>query len=124
MLMKLHTKSDNIQIMSGIGTNDIINELFESFLKRYQEELETKMKGSTFIFDLLHYLLHQISLKKGRSYIDSPSRIKGKNATINPINMDYECFKYAITAALNYYKINSHPERISKLKPFINNYNW
>ena len=41
MLMKLHTKSDNIQIMSGIGTNDIINELFESFLK-------TKMKGSSF----------------------------------------------------------------------------
>ena len=118
--MKLHTKSDNIQIMSGIGTNDIINELFESFLK-------TKMKGSSFVFesvDLLHYLLHKISLKRGGSYIDSPSWIKGKNATINPINMDYECFKYAITAALNYYKINRHSERISKLKPFINNYNW
>ena len=26
--------------------------------------------------------------------------------------------------ALNYQNVNSHPERISKLKPFINNYNW
>ena len=25
---------------------------------------------------------------------------------------------------MNYQNINSHPERISKLKPFINNYNW
>ena len=41
---RMHTKSDNIEIMSGIETNDIINELFKSFLKRYLEELETKMK--------------------------------------------------------------------------------
>ena len=25
---------------------------------------------------------------------------------------------------LNPYKINNHPEKISKLKPFIDNYNW
>ena len=33
---EIHTKSDNIEIMSGIETNDIISELFNSFLKRYQ----------------------------------------------------------------------------------------
>ena len=33
-------------------------------------------------------------------------------------------FQYAITASLIHKKMNSHPERISKLKPFINNYNW
>ena len=27
----MHTKSDNIEIMNGIETNDIINELFQSF---------------------------------------------------------------------------------------------
>ena len=31
---------------------------------------------------------------------------------------------YAITAALNYQNIDSHPEKISKLEPFIDNYNW
>ena len=124
---EMHTKSDNIEIMNGTETNDIIKELFESFLRRYQDSLKTKMKGSEFIFesiDLLYYSLHKISLNRGGSYIDSPDWIKNKKATINPKNKDNECFKYAITAALNHNKIKNHPEKISKLKPFIENYNW
>ena len=83
----MHTKSDNIEIMNGIETNDIINKLFKSFLRRYQEGLETKMKGSEFIFenvDLLYYSLHKISLNRDGSYIDSPGWIKNKKETINP----------------------------------------
>ena len=50
---------------------------------------------------------------------------KNKGVTINPKNTkNNNCFQYAITAALNYQNIDSHPERICKLKPFINNYNW
>ena len=120
-------KSDNIEIMNGIETNDIINELFKSFLRRYQEGLETKMKGSEFVFenvDLLYYKLHKISLNRGGSYIDSPDWIKNKKATINPQNKNNECFKYAITVALNHKKISNHSEKVSKIKPFINHYNW
>ena len=40
----MHTESDNIEIMNGTETNDITNELFKSFLRRYREGLETKMK--------------------------------------------------------------------------------
>ena len=40
-ILTIHTKSDSMEIMS-FETNDIIKELFESFLKRYQEGLETK----------------------------------------------------------------------------------
>ena len=64
----MHTKSDNIEIMNGTKTNDAINELFNSFLKRYQEGLETKMKGRGYILeraDLLEYHLHKISLNRG-----------------------------------------------------------
>ena len=86
------------------------------------------MKGSSFTFehiDLLEYHLHEISLNRGSSYIESPDWIKNKGVTINPKNTkDNNCFQYAITAALNYQNIDHHPERISKLKPFINNYNW
>ena len=125
---EMYTKSDNITIMNGIETEDAINELFNTFSRRYQEELETKMRESSFIFeriDLLEYHLHKISLNRGSSYINSPEWIKNKGVTINPKNIkDNNCFQYAITAALNYQNINSHPERISKLKPFINNYNW
>ena len=44
---------------------------------------------------------------------------------MNPKNTkDNNCFQYAITALLNHQNINHNSERISKLKPFINNYNW
>ena len=73
---EMYTKSNNIEIMNGTETNDIIKELFESFLRRYQEGLETKMKGSNFLFnsiDLLYYKFHKISLNRGASYIYSPN---------------------------------------------------
>ena len=33
-------------------------------------------------------------------------------------------FQYPITVALNQEQIKSHPERISNIKPFINQYHW
>ena len=123
----MHTKSDNIEIMHGIDTSDAINELINSFMNKYQEGLETKMNGSSYIFeriDLLKYHLHKISLNGSSSYINSTEWLKNKQLTINPKNIkDNNCFKYAITAALNYQNIDSHPEITSKFKPFINNYN-
>ena len=102
------SKSDNVEIMKVSEADDNIKELFESFKKIYQEGLETKMKGSQFVFenvDLLYYSLHKTSLNRAGSYIDSPSWIKSKGATLNPKNKDNECFKYAITFALNHKRI-------------------
>ena len=69
----MHTKSDNVEIMNGTDTSDAINNLINSFIKRYQEGLETKMKGNNYTFeriDLLEYHLRKISLNRGNSYID------------------------------------------------------
>ena len=77
----MHTKSDNVEIMNGTDTSDAINKLINSFMKRYQEGLVTKMKGSSYIFerfDLLEYHLHKISLNRESSYINSPVWIKIK----------------------------------------------
>ena len=104
----LSTWSDNIEIIMGNETDDIIDELFKSFLHRYQEKSEKSMKGSEFVFnsvDLLYYYLHKISLKRGESYIDSPEWLKDKKAIINPQNKDNEYFKHAITVALNHEKM-------------------
>ena len=57
-------------------------------------------------------------------YIDSLDWIKKKKATINQKNKDDKCFQYAERVALNYEKIELHPERVSNIKPFINKYNW
>ena len=83
-------------------------------------------KGSDFVFNNvnLSYYLHKISLKRDGSYIDSPKWLKNKGATINPKNEDDECFKYALTVALNHEKIKNDPQRILKIKPFIDQYKW
>ena len=123
----MHTRSINEEFMNGSDTDEIIKELFKSFIQRYQENLQEKMKGSHFAFDGVNYLyydLNKISISKGGSYIDFPKWLKDKKSTINPKNNDYKCFQYAVTLALNYDEINNHPDRISKIKPFIEEYNW
>ena len=39
----MHAKSNNIEIMMGDETDEIIEEPFESLLHKYQEGLEEKM---------------------------------------------------------------------------------
>ena len=105
----MHTKNNNIEIMIGSDTNEVIEDLFKSLLQGYQENLEEKMRGSEYNFDavnVLYYDLNKISLNRGGSYIKSPDWIKDKKATINPKNeKDNKCFQYALTVALNYEKI-------------------
>ena len=114
----MHTKSDNIEIMMSSETDEIIEELFKSLLQRYQEGLKESMRESEFI------KLHKISLNRGGSNIDSLKWLKNNKATINPKNNDDKCFQYAVAVALNYQKIKNNPERISKIKSFIDQYNW
>ena len=122
-----YVNSDNEEIRSGNQTDEIINKLLKSFLNNYQKEEKILRNGSNFIFEsvkTLYYHIHKINLKRGKSYIKSPKWILNKRATINPKNKDNKCFQYAITAALNHQKIENHPERISNIKPFIDQYNW
>ena len=46
----LYSKSDNVNILHAVDTNGVIDELFDTFLKRYQDGLETKMTGSSYFF--------------------------------------------------------------------------
>ena len=64
--------------MNGSDTDEVIEELFESFLQRYEQNLEEKMKGSEFEFgvNFLYYDFNKISLNRGGSYIDSPKWLK------------------------------------------------
>ena len=115
----------------GNETDDIIKELFESLLKRYQEKLEEKIKDSKFTsecvdllyyedskfasecVDLLYYDLHKRTLRTGKSHKESPEWLINKRASINPQDEDdNSCFQYAITVALNHQNIENHPERI------------
>ena len=109
----MHAKSNKVEIMIGSETDEIIKDLFESFLQKYQEGLEESMRGSEFVYDSVDVLcyLNKISLSRGGSYIDSPKWLKNKKATTNQKNNDGKYFQYALTVALNYEKIKKDPQK-------------
>ena len=116
----MHLNNGNIAVMAYDKADEVIEEYFESCLYRCEVGLETSVRGSDFLFDdvyLLHYKCHN------GSYIDSPDRIQNKKATINPID-DNKCFQYATSVALNHEEMRRNSQRMSKIKLFINNYNW
>ena len=133
----MYTRSTPEEIIIGCET-EVAEKLIMQLLQKYQDNLQNKMKGSDFIFNGINYLyydLNRITISKVGSYIESPKRLKDKKCTINQKNtdnkctinqknIDNKCFQYATTLALNFNNINEDPQRISKIKPFIDNYNW
>ena len=122
----MYTKSDNVEIMLGDDSDDIIEQLFKSLLQKYEENLQNIMRGSNFEFNsvnFLYYDFNKTSINRDESYIDSPKWLKDKKSTINPKNNDDKCFQYAVTLALNLNRIKKDPQRVSKIKPFIEKYN-
>ena len=70
----MYSKSDNVEIMSGYDTDNVINMLIDTFTKRYQQGIETKMKSSSYVFDrieLLEYHFHNITLNRGSPYMST-----------------------------------------------------
>ena len=62
----MHSKRDNVEIFVDNETDEIIEDLFDSFLQRYQKGLEESMRGSEFVFDdidSLYHILHSIKFK-------------------------------------------------------------
>ena len=47
----MYTTSENIKFTSYNDVNDVVNKLFESLLSRYQDNLETSIRGSDFVVD-------------------------------------------------------------------------
>ena len=82
----IYVWSDNVSIIWGSDTDDIIRKLFRSLLHNYQEELKI-ISGRKFNFEsveLMDYKPHRVSLRKDGSYIKSPKWLLHKGATINP----------------------------------------
>ena len=123
----MYTRSTPEEIILDCETEEVAEILIMQLLQKYQDHLQNKMKGSDFIFNginYLHYDLNRITISKGGSYIESPKWLKYKKCAINQTNTDNKCFQYATNLALNFNNIDKHHQRISKIKPFIDNYNW
>ena len=57
----MYTRSDNVEIMFGNNNDYIIEQLFESLLQKYEENLQNKMKGSEFEFDGVNFLYYDFN---------------------------------------------------------------
>ena len=61
----VHTSKNDIIFTFYSVVNDVTEKLFKSLRSKYQNGLETSMKGSDFIFDsvqLMYYKCHEINL--------------------------------------------------------------
>ena len=104
-----------------------INDLIESMLLYIKAQIEIpKFPENDFTLDKIMHLyinFHRLALRQGASYSELPKWIKSKKAVINPQNKDEECFKWAVVAALNHKEIKKDHQRISRLRPYENQYN-
>ena len=53
----MYTSRDNEEFMNGDDTYEVIKLLFKSFLQRFEENLQEKMRGSDFEFDSINFFL-------------------------------------------------------------------
>ena len=71
----MYTRSTPEETIIGSETEEVAENLIMSILQKYQYNLQNKMKGSDFIFNVINYLyydLNRITISKGGSYIESP----------------------------------------------------
>ena len=65
-----------------------------------------------------------INNEKNNTFIETPKCIKFKKAVLNPKSNDTKSFQYSITLSLYQKEIGNSFNRITKIKPYINNFNW
>ena len=61
---------------------------------------------------------------KGSSYVELPKYLQTKKAIINVKNDDQQCLKWALLSALHPVEHGSHPDRVSKYKPYEKELNF
>ena len=112
------------ECFEGSDIDDLIQRML-AYIKAQTEN--SKFPESGFTLDKITHLyinFHKLALTRGSSYTGLPEWIKSKKAVISPLNKDEECFKWAVIEALHHQEIKHHPDRISLLRTYKNQYYW
>ena len=104
-----------------------IDELYKKSTDQILEFFDTfQNNGSGWVFKSIVSLeIHTVKYQpmRGSSYIPLPEYLAKKQAITNLKNNDDQCFKWAVTRAMNLTKL--HPERIDKkLRAKVDTLNW
>ena len=112
------------EIFQGSDVEELLSVMFTHIKTQVEHPALPK---SGFTLDHIIHLdieFHKLELTRGASHIELPKWIATKKAVINPKNEDEECFKWAVVASLHHEAIEKDPQRVSKLRPFVERYNW
>ena len=117
----------NSRMLAVYNLSDI-DEIVSEMIKHMQQQIENPaLRYSKFVFDGvigMNIDFHRLNLTRGSSYLPLPDWLAKKCAIINPKNSDMECFKWAVIAAMKWREIGDHPERISKLRRYEDDFDW
>ena len=108
--------------LSDMG--EIVSAMIEHM---YQQIENPALRNSKFVFDGVVHMdidFHGLNLSRGSSYIPLPDWLAKNGAIINPKNSDMECFKWAVIPVMKWKDIDNHPERISKLRRYEDEFDW
>ena len=109
--------SDPMVNIKGSDTDDLYSEMSQVISRKISKFRRT---GSVVKLEV-----HMVDYEplKGNSYIELPKALLDKKAIINMQNKnDNECFKWAVTRALN--PKDQHPERIKDIREKAEKLNW
>ena len=117
----------NSRMLAVYNLSDM-GEIVSKMIEHKRQQIENPaLRDSKFVFDGVIHMdidFHRLNLTRGSSYIPLPDWSAKKGAKINPKNSDMECFKWAVIAAMKWRDIDNHPERISKLRRYEDDFDW
>ena len=120
-IFKSKKSNDKISVYIKSKNTTDIDEIFSQLVEKHKELTES-LKKLDFIPEGIESITYNFTVIN--TFINLPQWIKNKNCTINPQNNDNKCFQYSVVFSLYHTDIKYHPERISIIKPFINNLNF
>ena len=122
-IIDLAFNSRMMSVFRGSDLDQIVDEMKAHIMLQIENPT---LRNSRFIFDRILYLdasFRQLNLARGRSYLQIPCWISLTSYNQSQ-NDDNKCFQWAVIAADKWIDIGSHPERITKLRGFVHNYDW
>jgi hypothetical protein len=118
-----HFRSKTHKLIGIDDTEEALNIMKEKVLKSFSEYQKRGSGQSLRRVYLLEIRVGEFRPLRGKGHMPLPKPIEKKKAIINMKNTDDECFKWAMTRAVN--PINIHPERTSKeLEEQSKELNW
>ena len=116
----LKQQIDDISQEKSIS-NNLKQLLIDNLLK--QSEINKILKDST--INNKESMINDILNKSNKNtFVETAMCIKSNRAVLNPKSNDNKSFQYSITLSLYHKEIENNFNRITKIEPYTNNFNW